>query len=129
VVNSYRSDHPVFGVFTQVVDDNPFLSLVYSTMESHYREEHFTVEDMAEELNMSRSQFYRKISCETGTTPNELLQKFKIGKSAQMLRSGNYNVTQAMFESGFQSTSHFSKLFRKYMGMNPSVFRKTISQK
>jgi len=115
--------------YQQVIGDNPFLSLVYSFMEAHYMEEHFTVDDMAEALNMSRSQFYRKTHSETGTTPNELLQKFKIEKSAQMLRSGNYNVAQAMFESGFQSPSNFSKLFRKYKGMNPSVFRKSISLK
>jgi YesN/AraC family two-component response regulator len=115
--------------YSQVLDENPFLSRVYSIMEEHYAEEGLSVEDIADQLNLSRSQFYRKMQSETGTTPNELLRKLRIDKSAQMLQSGNYNIAQAMYASGFQSTSNFSRSFRKYMGMNPSEYKRSSSKK
>lgn len=114
--------------YKHVLDENPFLSRVYRVMEEHYADEGLRVEDIADRLNLSRSQFYRKTQSETGTTPNELLRKLRIDKSAQLLQSGNYNVAQAMFASGFQSTSNFSRSFRKYMGMNPAAYKKSFTR-
>lgn len=115
--------------YSQVLEENPFLSSVYRVMEEQYADEGLSVEDIADQLNLSRSQFYRKTHSETGTTPNELLRKLRIDKSAQFLKSGNYNVAQAMYASGFQSTSNFSRSFRKYMGMNPLEYKKSCSKK
>jgi signal transduction histidine kinase/DNA-binding response OmpR family regulator len=113
--------------YKQVLDENLFLSELFRVMEEHYADEGLRVEDIADQLNLSRSQFYRKTQSETGTTPNELLRKLRIDKSAQLLQSGNYNVAQAMFASGFQSTSNFSRSFRKYKGMNPSEYKKSCA--
>ncbi|HDR7670549.1 TPA: helix-turn-helix transcriptional regulator, partial [Bacillus wiedmannii] len=37
-----------------------------------------------------------------------------------LLRSGNSNVTETAFAVGYNNVSHFSELFRKKYGMNPS---------
>lgn len=115
--------------YTEVLDEHPFLSRVFEVMEAHYADEHLRMDDIAEELHLSRSQFYRKTQSEAGTSPNELLRKLRIDRSAQLLQSGKYNVAQAMYASGFQSTSNFSRSFRKYKGMNPSAYKKSCAGK
>jgi AraC-like DNA-binding protein len=100
---------------------------IFITIDQHYSDYDFSVDEMGRELHMSRTQFFRKVHALTGTTPNELLRLYRIKKAASLIESGHDNITAVMFEVGFQSTSHFAKSFRKYYGKNPSEYRDSIA--
>ena len=93
---------------------------------AHYTEFEFSVEDLGASLHMSRAQLFRKVRAVTGESPNELLRMFRIRKAAQLLRNGEKNITSIMYEVGFQSTSHFARIFKRYLGKNPSEYRKAV---
>ena len=78
---------------------------------------------LANELNVSRSQFFRKVRSITGTTPNELLRMIRMKRAAHLLRSSDLNVTQVMYQVGLKNPSHFSNSFKKYFSVNPGEYR------
>jgi AraC-like DNA-binding protein len=51
-------------------------------------------------------------------------------KAAELLRSGDYNVTEAAFEVGYSSLSHFSQAFHETFGCCPGLYPvATLTQK
>ena len=104
-----------------------FIKKIINTIDRHYSDFDFSVDELGKELHMSRAQFFRKVNALTGTTPNELLRLYRIKKAASLIESGQNNITAIMYEVGFQSTSHFAKSFRKYYGKNPSEYRDSFN--
>lgn len=78
------------------------------------------VEAIADRLNVSRTQLYRKTEALTGYKPAELLRMVRLKEAASMFRSGYDNVAQVMYRVGFNNQSHFARIFRKEYHMNPS---------
>ena len=105
-----------------------FIDKLMALIEKHYSEYEFCVNDMAKEMNMSRAQFYRKITALTGDTPNELLRLYRIQRAAVMIRSGEKNISEIIYEVGFKNTSHFANAFKKVYGKNPSEYRNAQSK-
>ncbi|HEY5792041.1 MAG TPA: AraC family transcriptional regulator [Chthoniobacterales bacterium] len=70
------------------------------------------------------SAFYlsRIFSQETGTTLTQYLRKLRLGRAAELLQTGRYNVTEAALAVGYNSLSHFSKAFSEMFGCCPCVY-------
>lgn len=70
------------------------------------------------------SPFYlsRTFSKETGTTLPQFLRQLRMEKAAELLRSGQYNVTEAAMEVGYSSLSHFSHTFHQTFGCCPGLY-------
>jgi AraC-like DNA-binding protein len=96
-------------------------------IELNYANFDFRVDELGEELHLSRAQLFRKVNALTGSTPKELLRLYRIRKAASLLAAGKDNITTIMYEVGFKSPSHFAKCFRKYFGKNPSEYRNSPS--
>jgi AraC family transcriptional regulator len=70
------------------------------------------------------SPFYlsRTFSQETGTTIPKFLRQLRIERAAELLRSGEFNVTEAAMEVGYSSPSHFTKAFHDIMHCCPGLY-------
>lgn len=77
---------------------------------------------LCQEMNMSRTSFYRKVLALTTLAPNDLLRVFRLNRAAEMLSSHRYNVGEVADLTGFSSHSYFSSLFRKHFGASPSEY-------
>ena len=66
---------------------------------------------LADNLNLSRSQFYRKIKALTNQTANEFLRNIRLQKAKQILETGSTNISDVCYKTGFSSPSYFSKMF------------------
>lgn len=62
----------------------------------------------------------RQFSEATGTTLTKKLRQLRIDKAASLLSDGDYNVTEAAMEVGYNSLSHFTKAFLEEKGIRPS---------
>lgn len=82
----------------------------------------FSMDDMADHLNMSRSNFYRKIKGVLDLSPNEYLRLERLKKAAQLLKEGEGRVNEICYMVGFNSPSYFSKCFQKQFGVLPKEF-------
>ena len=64
----------------------------------------------------------RTFSAETGLTIPQYLRQLRMERAAELLRSGKFNVTEAAFEVGYSSLSHFSQAFHETFGCCPGLY-------
>ncbi len=64
--------------------------------------EQLSVESLSEEIGLSRTQLYRKVTALTGVSVNELIRSFRLKKAAQLLEQNCGPVSQVVYESFFE---------------------------
>lgn len=84
--------------------------------------EPLSLEEIGRQVGCSQFHLSRTFSRETGMTIPQYLRKIRIEKAAELLRTGNYNVTEAAMEVGYSSLSHFSQAFCQTMGCCPGLY-------
>lgn len=104
-------------------NDSAFLTKMNEIIESHIAESEFSVQDLAQEMCISRSGLFSKIKSLTDTTPNELIQTARLKRAATLLRTTNYTVSEISIMVGFNSSSYFSKCFSKHFGQKPMEYK------
>ncbi len=87
--------------------------------------ETFSLDNVAQHVGCSSSYLSRTFSKETGMTLKNYLRTVRVRKAKKMLLSGRYNVTEAAFECGYNSLSHFTKAFKEVLGYKPSELKFT----
>jgi signal transduction histidine kinase/ligand-binding sensor domain-containing protein/DNA-binding response OmpR family regulator len=106
--------------------DQQFLESINISIEKNMSNSKFGVEELASEICMSTSHFYRRLKELTGQAPNLYLRNFRLQKAAQLLKENNkLTAADIMFEIGIESKSYYSTAFKKIHGVSPSEFVKT----
>jgi len=80
------------------------------------------VEEIARQIGCSPSYLSRIFSAEAGMTMPQYLRLRRLEQAAELLRAGSHNVTEAAFEVGYNSLSHFSKAFWEQFGCCPGLY-------
>ncbi|HBG86400.1 MAG TPA: hypothetical protein DDW62_02495, partial [Marinilabiliaceae bacterium] len=62
----------------------------------------------------------KKIKSLTDQSPSDFIRLVRLSKSAELLESGAYNITEVSELCGFTSVSYFSTVFKKHYGKTPS---------
>lgn len=102
--------------------DEEFIKKLNEVIQVNYSNPEFSMDDMADSLNMSRSNFYRKIKGVLDLSPNEYLRLERLKKAAQLLKEGENRVNEICYMVGFNSPSYFAKCFQKQFGVLPKDF-------
>ena len=102
--------------------DEDFIKKLNEVIQVNYSNPEFSMDDMADSLNMSRSNFYRKIKGVLDLSPNEYLRLERLKKAAQLLKEGENRVNEICYMVGFNSPSYFAKCFQKQFGVLPKDF-------
>lgn len=105
--------------FTLSPPHEELLKLLFNTLEAHWQDPEFDVDDYCKAMGMSKSQLYRKTISLTGLAPNLLLKEFRLEKAKELMQKQYYNISQVTFDSGFTSPSYFTKCFKKKYGLLP----------
>ena len=102
--------------------DQKLLKVAISVIESNISDKLFSVEKMADEMNMSRTSLHRKIKSITGFAPGELIRTIRLRKAAKLIANRADSVTQISLLVGFDDYSYFSKSFKKHFGVSPTQY-------
>lgn len=81
--------------------------------------EQFGVSELAEALNMSRSNLLRKFRKQTQLSASQFIRKVRLEKSMDMLKETSFTISEVSYKVGFGSTSYFIKCFREQYGYPP----------
>lgn len=92
-------------------------------MQQHY-EERLSLEDIAGELAVSRSELCRCFRRVMDVTPYEYLIQYRIRRASERLKKTDDSILEVALQCGFDSIGHMGRYFRKYCGCSPSAFRK-----
>ncbi len=96
-----------------------------SYMNSHMQEK-ITLEQLAEQVNISQGQFSRVFKEVTGQAPIEYLNVMRLERARGMLLNGGKTMTEIALLCGFSSSAYFSSCFQRHCGMSPSEYQKII---
>jgi len=99
--------------------DQQFLKDFIALLETHYAEESFSVEQLADLLNLSRSQLHRKLIALTGQAPNRLIRTFRLNKAYDQVSVHTATISEIAFGVGFGSPAYFTKCFVEEFGVTP----------
>lgn len=79
--------------------------------------------DLAKVCHVSRSHLSTLFKKEVGCSFPEYLVNFRIHKAAKLLKEENLRVSEVAELVGYQDVAHFSKIFKKYMGVSPKTVK------
>jgi len=99
--------------------DTEFLKQLSAKIEENLANEQFGVSELADALNMSRSNLLRKVKKATNLSVSQLISQARLTKGMELLRTGSLNVSEVAHQVGFSSTSYFIKCFRESYGYPP----------
>lgn len=85
--------------------------------------ESLTMEQLCSQYHLSRSYLHRIFKQETGLTIVEYLISYRINKAKLLLQNDTMTITEIAHSSGFQDLSHFSRIFKRQLGMTPRAYR------
>jgi TolB-like protein/AraC-like DNA-binding protein len=89
--------------------------------------EQFGVSELAEIMNMSRSNLLRKIKKNTKLSASQFIRQVRLKKGLQMLKQTSLTISEISYQVGFGSTSYFIKCFREHYGHPPGeVGKRTL---
>ncbi|QNL50943.1 helix-turn-helix domain-containing protein [Olivibacter sp. SDN3] len=100
---------------------NDFIHQVTAVVEKNLSNEQFGVAEVADALNMSRSNLLRKVKKQTNLSVSQLIRQIRLQRAMEMLRESSLNVSEVAYQTGFGSSSYFIKCFREYYGYPPGV--------
>jgi ligand-binding sensor domain-containing protein/signal transduction histidine kinase/DNA-binding response OmpR family regulator len=82
----------------------------------------FSVDELAKQLCLSRSQLYRKFVSVIGQTPKEYILTIKFQKAIEMLKTKKYRIADIAYELGFTDSHYFSICFTQRFGVSPTNY-------
>ncbi|MBU2869516.1 AraC family transcriptional regulator [Colwellia sp. E2M01] len=105
-----------FGVGNEIARSIEFLSSNLSDV--------MTIEDMADQIGMSRAVFHRKFKQATNMSPMQFVKSMRLNNAATKIAGGT-NVNVAAMEVGYVSSSQFSREFKRMYGQSPKQWSKS----
>ena len=103
--------------------DDKFLNKAVGTVEEHFLDCTFNVEDFIKEMGMSRSNLHIKLKALTNKSTTEFIRSIRLKKGAVLLKETDLTISEIAYNTGFASPAYFSKSFKKLFGMLPTDYR------
>ena len=105
------------------------LADVIHIINQNLSKEDLCVQDIADELALSRSKLYRKIKELTGKSANEMIRTMRLEKSKELLAITEMTIGEICYKVGFSSPSYYTKRFKEYTRLIPKEYRLLIRRK
>jgi len=116
-----EKNHEPLGIHPR---DKQFIADVIRIIEKNIDEEHFGVEVLGKELRLSRTHLFRKFKSLAGTAPNDYIRQIRLKKAAQLIKEGNYSISEIAYMVGFKTPANFSTSFKAFFGKSPKEYHK-----
>lgn len=88
-----------------------------------------TLKQLAQHLNYSQGHLSRHIRQQTGLTVSQHIAQTKLNKACQLLLESKLSIHEIAQQSGYQSESHFHRIFKKELALTPGQYRKLVGSK
>ncbi len=99
--------------------DKSFLKQLRKIIQENLANSDLSVEQIGDEIGLSRVQLYRKVKALTGYSPVEILRKARLTRARHLLQTTERTVSEIAYAVGFSTPSYFSKCYKDEFGENP----------
>lgn len=109
-------------VVQQTNAEPPVISRAKQYIHEHQAEE-LSLAMVARAVNTSSFYFCKMFKKITGLNFTDYVSRVRIEKAKNLLLNPNLRISEIAFEVGFQSLTHFNRVFKKVTGQSPSEYR------
>ena len=102
--------------------EKEFMTRATQLVEQHITDPNYNVERLAADLCMERTGLYKRLTTLMQQPPVSFIRSIRLHRAADMLLKGDISVSEIAEQTGFCSTSYFSKCFQKEFGCKPSEY-------
>jgi len=99
-----------------------FIESFKGYIEVHISNTELNIDEVAQNMGLSKSQLYRKIKSLTDYSPNELIRIIRLKYARHLLEQQGKNISEIAYETGFSSLSYFTKCFKEFFKESPSEY-------
>lgn len=110
-------------IVNEVDDEAVFLKKFEHILSKNIANTAISVEDIAMQMNVSRTQLFRKIKQIHAMSPKEYLIKIRMQTAGELLKTGETKIIDVAYAVGFSDPSYFTKCFIKFYGISPSEYK------
>jgi AraC-like DNA-binding protein/ligand-binding sensor protein len=109
-------------IVQQENSEPPVISKAKEFIHEH-QTENLRLSHVAKSVNTSTFYFCKMFKKVTGINFTDYLSRVRIEKSKNLLLNPNLRVSEIAFEVGFQSLTHFNRVFKRILGQSPTEYR------
>ena len=103
--------------------DEKLIARAIDYVEKNIDRSELSVEELSQELGMSRVHLYKKLTAITGRSPLEFIRVIRLKRAAQLLRESQLNISEIAYSVGFNNPKYFSRYFKEEFNMLPSDYK------
>ena len=104
-------------------DEELLVARLMKAIEQHMDDAEYTVDQLASDVGMSRSDLYRKTQQMLGITPNNFLRNVRLKHAAFLLSTTDTPVSRISLMVGFLTPRYFNQCFQNVFGLSPKDYR------
>jgi len=112
-------------ILQQQTNEPPIIRRAKEYIKQHQADE-MSLGQVARAVNTSTYYFCKMFKKHTGINYTDYLARVRIEKSKNLLLNPNLRVSEIAFEVGFQSLTHFNRVFKKILGQSPTGYREQL---
>lgn len=118
-----KSSSTVIPKIAMTDDDNiRFMNKVQELLEKNLFERKYTIKMLGEDMGMSRTKFYSKMTEIIGKAPEDYVLAFKMDKARILLAAQRYSITEVATILGYCDAKYFGKKFKEFYHVPPSKY-------
>ena len=103
--------------------DEELVQKALSSVERNIDNPDYSVEQLGNDIGLSRGNLYRKLQSITGQSPADFIRSIRLKRAAQLLRDSQLHITEIAYMVGFNTLKYFNKHFKNTFGVTPSQYR------
>lgn len=108
-------------VTTNAIDE-AFLTKAIQFVEQNMCREDFSIEQLYQELAMSRSLLHKKLKALTNQSASEFINDIRLRNAARLLKQKSGSISEIAYSIGYNSISYFNVSFKKKFGVTPTEY-------
>ena len=102
-----------------------FIQKINTLIKVNLENENFDSNALCKAMFMSRTQLFRRLKSLIRQAPAIYIKTIRLQRAKELLETTDATVSEIAFKTGFQTLSHFTKIFKKQYGILPSAFSRT----
>jgi len=108
-------------------DELPVITRAKQFIAEHQTEE-LSLDQVAKSVNTSKFYFCKIFKKGTGINFTDYLSRVRTERAKNLLLNPNLRVTEIAYEAGFQSLTHFNRVFKRVLGRSPTGYREQLAR-
>ncbi len=117
-----KSDNLVDTLSASNPRDAAFLKRINELIVANLENRQFDTNHLSEFMNMSRTQLFRRLKPIIRQSPGNYIRTVKLQKAKELFETTDLRISEVAYRTGFETASHFTKVFTKQYGVKPSLF-------